>query len=86
LPNVSDQIRYALINANQTGAAGDGKSDAVDVFTCGMKTGPDSLITISPPEPSGLALAGLGMLGISLAVARRRPWRISGLPPWRFSP
>jgi hypothetical protein len=38
-----------------------------------MGTGPDSLITISLPEPGGLALAGIGMLGLSLAVARRRP-------------
>jgi hypothetical protein len=38
-----------------------------------MGTGPDSLITISLPEPGGLALAGLGMLSLLLAVARRRP-------------
>ena len=56
-----------------TGAAGYRESDVVDLYTFGMGTGPDSLITISLPEPGGLALAGLGMLSLLLAVARRRP-------------
>jgi hypothetical protein len=56
-----------------TGAAGYRESDVVDLYTFGMGTGPDSRITISLPEPGGLALAGIGVLGFSLAVARRRP-------------
>jgi hypothetical protein len=56
-----------------TGAAGYRESDVVDLYSFGMGTGPDSLITISLPEPGGLALAGLGMLSLLLAVARRRP-------------
>jgi hypothetical protein len=56
-----------------TGAAGYRESDVVDLYTFGMGTGPDSRITISLPEPGGLALAGIGVLGLSLAVARRRP-------------
>jgi hypothetical protein len=56
-----------------TGAAGYRESDVVDLYSFGMGTGPDSLITISLPEPGGLALAGLGMLSFSLLAARRRP-------------
>jgi hypothetical protein len=52
-----------------TGATGYAESDIVDLFTFGMGTGPDSSITISLPEPSGLALSGIGML--TLALARR---------------
>ena len=55
-----------------TGAAGYRESDVVDLYTFGMGTGPDSLITISLPEPGGLALAGIGVLSFSLAVASRR--------------
>lgn len=56
-----------------TGAAGYGEKDVVDLYTFGMGTGPDSQIDISLPEPGGLALAGIGALGWSLAAARRRP-------------
>jgi hypothetical protein len=55
-----------------TGAAGYGERDIVDLYTFGMGTGPDSLITVSLPEPDGLALAGIGILTLTLATARRR--------------
>lgn len=55
-----------------TGAAGYGERDVVDLFAFGMGTGPDSLITVSLPEPGGLALSGIGMLTLALGFARRR--------------
>lgn len=55
-----------------TGAAGYGEADIVDLFAFGLGTGPDSLITVSLPEPVGLALAAVGMLALLLTTGRRR--------------
>jgi len=55
-----------------TGAAGYGEADVVDLFAFGMGTGPNSLITISLPEPGGVALVGIGILTVTAKTARRR--------------
>lgn len=49
-----------------TGAAGYGEADIVDLYAFGLGTGPDSLITVSLPEPGGLAVSVIGMLALLL--------------------
>jgi len=53
-----------------TGARGYAESDIVDLYAFGLGTGPDSLMTISMPEPAGFVLVALG----SLLVAGWRLW------------
>ena len=63
---------HQAIEFRFTGAAGYGERDVVDVFTFGMGTGPDSVITVSLPEPGGLALSGIGTLALTLSLIHRR--------------
>ncbi len=63
---------HQAIEFRFTGAAGYGERDVVDLFTFGMGTGPDSVITVSLPEPGGLALSGIGMLALTLSLIHRR--------------
>lgn len=59
------------------GANGFGEGDLVDLFAFSMGTGPDSMLTVSMPEPSGVALvvaAGLaGMVSVALRRSSRGP-------------
>jgi hypothetical protein len=54
-----------------TGVAGYAETDIVDLFAFGMGTGPDSVITISMPEPNGMA-PGLPLMLAWLARRLRR--------------
>ena len=54
-----------------TGAAGYGEKYIVDLFAFGMGTGPDSLITVSMPEPYGPVMAAGGILALIGALAAR---------------
>ena len=54
-----------------TGAAGYGEKDIVDLFAFGMGTGPDSLITVSMPEPYGPVMAAGGILALIGALTAR---------------
>ncbi len=60
------------------GANGFGEGDIVDWFAFGMGTGPDSMLTVSMTEPSGVAMvvvvAGLaGMISVALRRSSRGP-------------
>jgi hypothetical protein len=51
------------------GVNGFGEGDIVDLFAFGMGTGPDSMLTVSMPEPSGFAMVVIGLVSVAL---RRR--------------
>ncbi|NBW85712.1 MAG: hypothetical protein EBR23_02505 [Planctomycetia bacterium] len=57
-----------------TGLTGYTEANLVDRFTFGLGTSPDSMLTVSMPEPACLLGAGLGFLvmGCGYAAARRR--------------
>jgi hypothetical protein len=57
------------------GANGFGEGDLVDLFAFGMGTGPDSMLTVSMPEPSGVAMVVAAGLAGMISVALRRPAR-----------
>lgn len=56
-----------------TGASGFSESDIVDRYSFGLGTGPDSVITISMPEPSGLAIAAAGVALLAGSIVRSSP-------------